>query len=72
MKCYFRSSEAKLNNFMRLEPTFRLLEIPFNINMVRIEQLIVMQNVKICCYHSFVCLLCVGSGCYDRETRSGH
>jgi len=27
------SSEAKLNNFMRLEPTFRLLDIPFNINM---------------------------------------
>ncbi|CAI8022612.1 Sperm flagellar protein 2 [Geodia barretti] len=30
-----RSSEAKLNNFMRLEPTFRLLEVPFNINLAR-------------------------------------
>ena len=32
---YHRSSQAKLNNFIKLEPTFRLLEIPFNINMVR-------------------------------------
>ena len=29
-----KSSEAKLNNFMRLEPTFRLLGVPFNINLV--------------------------------------
>ena len=29
-----RSSEAKLSNFTRLEPTLRLLEIPFTFNMV--------------------------------------
>ena len=30
----YRTSEAKLNNFMRLDPTFRQLEVPFNINQV--------------------------------------
>lgn len=29
-----RSSEAKLNNFTLLEPTLRLLEIPFDTNRV--------------------------------------
>ena len=38
-----RSSEAKLNNFMRLEPTFRLLDIPFNINMVGVWQALLLQ-----------------------------
>ena len=30
------TSEAKLNNFMRLEPSFRHLNISFNSNMVNI------------------------------------
>ena len=44
---FFRSSEAKLNNFMRLEPTFRLLEIPFNINMVcmHITQVLIVHGI---------------------------
>ena len=31
----FRTSEAKLNNFCRVEPTMRLLEITFDTNMAR-------------------------------------
>lgn len=36
MTCYVtRTSEAKLNNFCRLEPTLRLLEISFDTNVAR-------------------------------------
>lgn len=33
----YSTSEARLNNFMRLEPSFRHLNISFNSNMVRIS-----------------------------------
>ena len=54
-----RSSEAKLNNFMRLEPTFRLLEIPFNINMVWIEQSDLHTAGETIDLHVSTLLLCV-------------
>ena len=32
---FFRTSEAKLNNFTRLEPSLHLLDIPFDTQVVR-------------------------------------
>jgi CH-like domain in sperm protein len=32
---FARTSEAKLNNFIRIEPVLRLLEIPFDTNVAR-------------------------------------
>lgn len=40
----YSTSEAKLNNFTLLEPTFKLLEISFTVNIVSIK-----RDESLCC-----------------------
>ena len=48
---------------MRLEPTFRLLEVPFNINLV---------TTWLLCHYCGVYVLYSGSRCDERETGSSY